>query len=50
MKGLKKFKYMIVRNKTLVYVSHSNMREYIMEGDITEKRDNWITKILEYDI
>lgn len=34
----------------IVYVTHSIMYEYIMEGEITEKRANWITKILKYDI
>lgn len=34
----------------VVYVAHSSACEYIMEGEIIEKRANWITKILEYDI
>lgn len=49
-KGLKKFRHFIPCNKTKVYVDHLAVREYIMEGDITEKRENWITKILEYDV
>lgn len=49
-KGLKKFMHFIAYNKTTVYVTHPSVREYIMEGDITEKRANWITKILEYGI
>lgn len=50
MKGLKKFRHFITYNKTVVYVAHSVVCEYIMEGEIIEKRANWITKILEYDI
>lgn len=49
-KGLKKFRHFIARNKTTMYVAHPVVREYIMEGDITKKRAIWITKILEYDI
>lgn len=49
-KGLKTFRHFIACNKTTVYVTHPSVREYIMEGDIIEKRANWITKILEYDI
>lgn len=49
-KGLKKFRHFIACNKTMVYVAHPTIREYIMEDDITEKRANWITKILEYDV
>lgn len=49
-KGLKKFRHFITCNKTMVYVTHPSVREYIMEGDIIEKRVNWITKILEYDV
>lgn len=49
-KGLKKFRHFIAYNKTTAYVAHPTVREYIMEGDITEKRANWITKILEYDV
>lgn len=49
-KGLTKFRNFITYNNTTVYVAHPSVREYIMEGDITEKRENWITNILEYDI
>lgn len=49
-KGLEKFRHFIAYNKTTVYVAHPLIRQYIMEGDITEKRENWITKILEDDI
>lgn len=49
-KGLKMFRHFIAYNKTTVYVAHPSVREYIMEGNITEKRANWITKIMEYDI
>lgn len=33
-----------------MYITRPAVREYIMEGDITKKRANWITKILEYDV
>lgn len=49
-KGLKKFWHFIAYNKTTVYVAHPSVWEYIMEGDITGKIANWITKIIEYDI
>ncbi|XP_059075179.1 uncharacterized protein LOC131875162 [Cryptomeria japonica] len=49
-KFLKKFRHFIAYNKTTMYVTHPSVGEYIMEGDIIEKRENWITKILEYDI
>lgn len=49
-KGLKKYRHFIACNKTTACVAHHVIREYIMEGNITEKRTKWITKILEYDI
>jgi len=50
LKALKKFRHLVTRNKILILVAHPSVREYIMEGEITEKRANWITKILEYDV
>jgi len=29
---------------------HPSVPEYILEGEITDKRAGWITKILEYDV
>ena len=49
-KGLKNILHLISCNKVFVYDMHSSVREYIMEGEITEKRANWINKILEYEI
>lgn len=46
-KGLKKFQHLIACNKTIVYVTHPSVCEYIIEGKIIEKRANSITKILE---
>lgn len=39
-KGLKKFRHFIACNKTTMYVTHPLVRKYIMEGDITKKREN----------
>lgn len=49
-KGLKKFRHFIACNKTTMSITHPSVTKYIMEGDIAEKRADWITKILEYDI
>lgn len=49
-KGLKKFKNLITNRKIIVMVAHPSVKEYIKEGDIQNKRANWITKILDYDI
>lgn len=39
-KGLKKFKHFISSNKMTIYISHSTIREYIMEGETTKNRTN----------
>jgi len=49
-KALKKFRHLVTGNKILILAAHPSVREYIMEGEIIEKRTNWITKILEYDV
>jgi len=49
-KGLKKFRHLIAGGKVMIYVTQSSVQEYIMEGEITNKRANWTTKILECDI
>lgn len=49
-KELKKFRHFIAYNKTAMYLAHPAVQEYIMEGDITKRRANWITKILDYDV
>jgi len=39
-KALKKFRHMVTGNKILILVAHPSVREYIMEGEIIEKRAN----------
>lgn len=38
------------RNKIMVYVDHSSVREYIMEDEIIDGWTNSITNILEYKL
>lgn len=49
-KSLNKFKHYISQNKILVCTIHSDVRSYILQGELDFDRDRFITKILNYDV
>ena len=50
MKGLKKFKHYVFHNRILVFTIHPDVRNYVIQGDLGERKVGWISKIMEYDI
>ena len=37
-------------NKIHLLVPHMSVRDFLLSKDINEKRDGWITKVMEYDV
>jgi len=50
MRGLKKFKHYVSKNKILVYTIHPDVRNYVIQIELGEGKVGWITRIIEYDI
>ncbi|KAH9291168.1 hypothetical protein KI387_043635, partial [Taxus chinensis] len=49
-RGLKNFKYMLSNNRIHVLVSHPNVKAFLLNKELNEKRAGWITKVMEYDV
>lgn len=49
-KGRKRFKHLVNCNKIIVMVAQLDITKFIFDGEISEKRARWITKIFEYDM
>ena len=47
---LNKFRYLLSHNKIHLVVHHANVRDFILSKDSSEKRAEWITKVMEYDV
>ena len=48
--NLKKFRHLVSHNKIHLLVPHASMADFLLRKDISEKRDGWITKVMEYDV
>lgn len=49
MRALKKFRHMLSNNKIQLLVPHANVKDFLLNKDIGEKRVGRITKVMEYD-
>ncbi|KAH9331376.1 hypothetical protein KI387_003484, partial [Taxus chinensis] len=47
---LKKFKHLVSNNKVQLLVSHAGVKEFLLNKDLNEKREGWITRLMEYEI
>ena len=48
-RALKKLRH-LSHNKVHLLVPHASVKEFLSNKDINEKRDGWITKVMEYDM
>ena len=37
-------------NKIYLLVPHESVKDFLLRKDISEKREGWITKVMEYDV
>ena len=49
-RALKKFRHLLSHNKIHLLVPHASVKDFLLSKDISEKRDGWITKVMEYDV
>ncbi|KAH9296570.1 hypothetical protein KI387_040158, partial [Taxus chinensis] len=49
-RSLKKFKHLVSNNKVQLLVSHVGVKDFLLSRDLNEKREGWITCVMEYDI
>lgn len=47
---LKNFRNLISHNKIHLLVPHASVKDFLLRKDINEKREGWITKVMEYDV
>ncbi|KAH9322025.1 hypothetical protein KI387_016664, partial [Taxus chinensis] len=48
--SLKKFKHLVSNNKVQLLVSHVGVKDFLLNKYLNEKRVEWITRVMEYDI
>lgn len=48
--ALKKFRHILSNNRSQLLVPHSNVKDFLINKDIGEKRVGWITKVMDYDL
>ena len=49
MHALIKFKQYLVGNKFVVKTDHNNLRYFLSQKDLNERKQNWVSKIQEFD-
>lgn len=49
-RSLKNFRHMLSNNKIHLLVAHPSIKEFLLRKELNEKRVDWITKVMEYDV
>ena len=49
-KAVKQFRSYILKNRTKVIIPHSSVQTLFMQKKLGERRGNWVTTFLEYDL
>ena len=49
-KSIKHFKPFLIKSHTKVMVSHPLIKIFLIQKDLGDKRENWVTTLQEYDL
>ena len=49
-RSLKIFRHLLSQSKIQLLVPYASVKDFLLSRDINEKRESWITKVMEYDV